>query len=633
MRSIKSILLGNALSNEQLSHEKLSRIWGLPIMASDAVSSVAYAVEEILLALVPLLGLVAVRYVGLISIPIIALLLMLIFSYAQIINHYPGGGGAYVVSKENFGRKPSLLAASCLVVDYILTVAVSISSSTAAITSAFPALEGQKVIIALVCITVVTLINLRGVSESSKIFGVPTYLFIATMFVLIITGFVRSISGTLMPIDYGAVHELIPEDTLSGITLILFLRAFSSGCAALTGVEAVSDAVPGFRDPPTKTARHVLYMLGTIIILIFGGTCLLAGTLKVIPLPGVTVMSQMANSVFGKGFMFYLLQFTTALILLLAANTAYNGLPILLSILASDRFMPLQFSHRGTKLSFSNGIMFIFITAGIMLVAFNADTHTLIPFYAVGVLISFTISQFGMFIKWTKLKEKGWHYKCIINGVGALVTFVAFIVVFVMKFSGGAWALAIVIPLIMLFMSYTHRHYALFGQAISIKDYKYHYKESTSKDKLPCIVLIHYLSKAALKTFDYANDISSDVTALHISTNPQNTEALKKQWDELGIGIPLTIIPTPYRDVLRLLDKYIIEREAKLSHGQTLTVVLTKFVSGGWQDKIFHNQTTFFIASKLARHKHVATVSVPFIYSIKGKEPKGQDAIEEFSSD
>jgi len=440
------------------------------------------------------------------------------------------------------------------------------------------------------------------------------------MFALIITGFIKGITGTLNPIDYTAAQELLPRETLSGITLLIFLRAFSSGCSALTGVEAVSDAVPSFRDPATKTARHVLYMLGTIIIIIFGGISFLASAIKVIPLPNVTVMSQMAEVVFGKGIMFYVIQFTTALILLLAANTAYNGLPILLSILSKDRYMPLQFAQRGTKLSFSNGIMFIFIAGALLLIAFKADIHALIPFYAVGVLISFTISQSGMFIKWTKLKEQGWRYKCLINGIGAIVTFIGMVVVFVMKFSGGAWVLAIVIPLIMLFMLYTHRHYTYFGKAISIEGYDYHYEESKSRDMLPCVVLIHNMNKASLKTFDYAKDISSNIVALHISTTPDHTKELKRQWEEFKITVPLTIIPTPYRDILQPLDQYIADRESKLLHGQRLTVVLTKFIGSGWQDRIFHNQTSYFIESKLVKHKNVVTVLVPYLYRAKDEE-------------
>lgn len=623
MLNLKDLILGKALKTDQLKGEKLSRTWGLPIMASDAVSSVAYAVEEILMALVPVLGFAAVRYVGLVSLPIVILLVILIFSYTQIINHYPNGGGSYVVSKENFGRRPALLAATCLVIDYIMTVAVSISSSTAAIISAFPVLEDFRIPISILSIALITLLNLRGMRESSKIFGIPTYFFIFIMAALIITGLFKYFTGALTPIDYSSAKNLT-QGVAESITLFLFLQAFSSGCSALTGVEAVSNAIPSFKEPSQKTAKQVLFMLGVIIVFIFGGTCFLASVLKVVPLEGVTVMSQMASKVLGNGILFYALQFSTSLILLLAANTAYNGLPILLAILAKDRYMPRQFAQRGTKLSFSNGILFIFFAGAFLLIVFRADTHRLIPFYAVGVFVSFTISQAGMFVKWVRNKEKGWRYKSLINGIGAVITFIGSIVVFITKFTHGAWMLLIAAPAIMFFMSFTHKHYYRFGKAISIEGYTYNYVKSETNDKLPCIVLIHNLSKAALKTFDYAKDISSNLTVLHISSTPQHTEVLKKQWEELGIDIPLTIIPAPYRDILQPLDQYITEREQQLEKGQHLTVVLTKFVGSGWRDAIFHNQTSFFIESRLRRHQNVATVLVPYIYNTKQKY-EGED--------
>jgi amino acid transporter len=578
-------------------------------MASDAVSSVAYAVEEILYALVPLLGILSVGYVGLVSIPIILLLVILVFSYSQIITKYPKGGGAYDVSKDVFGKKTSLAAASCLIVDYILTAAVSVSSSTAAIVAAFPELVSYKVIISIVCILFITLINLRGISESSKIFGVPTYLFILSMAILIITGFVRYSTGNLIAIEYTA-----PPEPLQGITLLLFLKAFSSGCTALTGVEAVSNAVPNFREPPVKTARHVLYMLGVIIIFIFGGTSFLASVIKVIPVENTTVISQMAQQIFNGGFMYYALQFTTALILLLAANTAYNGMPILLSILAHDKYIPKQFSHRGAKLSFSSGIMLISVISIILLIVFQADTHALIPFYAVGVLVSFTISQAGMFIKWLKIREKGWIYKSFINGFGALTTLVGSIVVFSMKFISGAWVIAVIIPVIMLFMAFTHKEYAKFEKAVSIESYDYKYKGNKSNNNKPCVVLIHNMNKGTLKTLDYALDISSNITALHISRTLSHTEALQKQWEKLGIDIPLTVIPAPYREIMQPLMDYITEREKKLEKSEHLTVILTKYI-GDWKYRIFHNQTSLFIESRLSNHKDSVTILVPYVTS------------------
>jgi len=612
LKKLKNLLLGKALTDDRLSHEKLSRLWGLPIVASDAVSSVAYAVEEILLAMVPLLGLLAVRYVGMVSISIILLLVILIFSYAQTITHYPKGGGAYDVSKENFGRGTSLAAAACLIVGYILTAAVSIASSAAAVVAAFPALAPYKVLISVACLSLITLINLRGASESSKIFGVPTYLFIASMTILIAAGLARVFTGTLEPIHYSAQSVVVSSGTLSSITLMVFLRAFASGCSGLTGVEAVSNTVPNFREPSVKTAKHVLYLLGGIVMFIFGGISFLAAQLQVMPLHDATVISQIADAVFGKGAMFYLLQFTTALILLLAANTAYSGLPVLLAILSHDRYVPKQFSHRGAKLSFSNGIILISVVSALLLVVFKADTHALIPFYAVGVLVSFTISQAGMFVKWLKMKTSGWRCKSLVNGFGALVTFVGSIVVLAMKFTEGAWVIAIVIPLIMWFMSFTHKNYHKYSQAISTEGYAYRPKESMNTNRQPCIVLIHNISKGTLKALDYAMGLSSNITALHISTTPHHTAHLEKRWRELKIGIPLTVIPAPHREALQPLSEYITECEAALEPGEILTVVMTEY-SGNRYYKLFHNHTPFYIEKLLSRHNSVVTVLVPYV--------------------
>lgn len=616
MVNLKKFLLGDALKDDQLKNQKLSRLWGLPIMASDAVSSVAYAVEEILMALMPALGLMAVNYVGLVSVPIILLLLILIFSYSQIISHYPNGGGAYVVSKENFGKKASLLAATCLIIDYIMTVAVSISSSTAAILSVYPNLEPYRIPISLICVGAITLINLRGVGESSKIFGIPTYAFIFSMMALIFTGVFRFFSGNLAPIQYepAQISHLLSQN-IQGMSLAVFLCAFSSGCSALTGVEAVSNAIPSFKEPSQKTAKQVLFMLGGIIAVIFGGTSFLATILKVVPLEGKTVLSQMGTMIFGNGIMFYILQLTTSLILLLAANTSYSGLPILLAILAKDHYMPVQFSQRGTKLSFSNGIMFIFAVSSFLLIIFNADTHKLIPFYSVGVFVSFTISQFGMFVKWMKFKSPGWQYKSIINGVGALVTFIGSIVVFTTKFSHGSWALLIVAPLLMFFMDATHKHYLRFLKGISVLGYDYKYKESVSSDVFPCVVLINKINMAALKTLDYANKITSNLTALHISVSHEETKRLQKQWENLKIGVPLKIIYTPYRDIVTPIREYIKERSEQLEEGENLTVVLTRISGNDFLNKLYHNQTTFFIEKELRKYENVATILVPYFYN------------------
>jgi len=609
LKKLKDFMLGKALTDDQMSHEKLSRIWGLPIMASDAVSSVAYAIDAMLL-------MIAAKFIGIVSLPVILLLIILIISYSQTIKQYPKGGGAYDVSKDVFGRQASLAAAACLIIGYILTVAVSIASSTAAVTAAFPALLPHKVTISVVCILLITLVNLRGMSESSKIFGVPTYLFIGAMAVLIAVGFFRYFTGNLQPIDYSAQPGVFPQEALLTLTPVLFLRAFASGCSGLTGVEAISNTVPSFKEPSVKTANHVLYMLGGVIILIFGGTGILTGLLNVVPVENATVISQITEAVFGKGVMFYFLQSATALILMLAANTAYNGMPVLLNILAHDSYVPKQFSHRGAKLSFSNGIIVISVISAVLLIAFKADTQALIPFYAFGVLVSFTISQTGMFIKWFKIKTKGWQYKSFINGFGALVTLVASVVVFAMKFKDGAWVIGIVIPAIMYFMHYTHKNYNRFDEAVSIESYDYKFKESASSGAEPCIVLIHRMNKGTLKTLNYAMTLSSNITALHISTTPGHTELLQKQWGKLEISIPLTVIKAPHREVLEPLHEYISARESEIEKGGSLTVVLTKFV-GSWRHRMFHNQTTIFIENLLNKHRNVSMAVVPFIYELR----------------
>lgn len=621
---LKDIIIGKPLKNSELSHEKLSRIWGLPIMASDAVSSVAYAGEEILLVLCPAVAMLgyarqmAYTYVLGVTLPIILLLLILIFSYSQIIDHYPNGGGAYIVSKENLGKAPSMLAAASLIVDYILTVAVSISSASAAVSSAFPALANFKVEMSLLFVALITLGNLRGLRESSKMFGLPTYIFIASMLIMIIVGLFRFATGTLHPIVYPiavsgqATRDM--QDAFVGLGLTILLRAFAQGCSALTGVEAVSNAIPNFKKPSQRNAKHVLYMLGCVIVLIFGGTTILEFNLRVLPITSATVTAQIASAVFGNSIMFYIIQIFTALILILAANTAYNGLPLLLYILAHDGYVPRQFSHRGTKLSFSNGIMLIFFAACILIIVARSDVHNLVPVYSIGVFISFTLSQVGMVKRWITQKGKGWQYKMLINGFGAIATFVGLMVAFIFKFTEGAWMLAIAIPALMLIMTYIHRHYQYVGTELTLKNF-YPYYRNPEVGSNQCVVLVQTINKSLLKSLNYANSISDDVTALHVCRHPEHAEELRRQWESLKIPIKLEIVLTPFQDIIKPFDEYIWEREKKLSHGQNLSVIIVKFVSEHWYDTVLHNQTTYFIERILSKHKNVSSIILPFHYS------------------
>lgn len=625
MLNVKNVLLGKPLKNSQLEGEKLSRLWGLPIMASDAVSSVAYAVEEILFVLIPVVGIGAAgafMFVPSIVLPILLLLLILAFSYSQIIEHYPNGGGAYIVSKENLGKWPALIAAASLMVDYIMTVAVSISASTAAIVSAFPSLFQFRIEISVFCVALITLGNLRGIRESSKIFGLPTYIFIGSMALMIVVGLFEFLTGNLHPIIYTAIQlkgSIVPKSNLvDSLTILVALKAFSSGCSALTGVEAVSNAIPSFKAPSQRNAKHILFMLAGVIIFIFGGTSILALITRAIPFTHATVVSQIANAIFGQTPMYFIIQIFTALILILAANTAYNGLPLLLSILAYDGYVPRQFSHRGTKLSFSNGIMFIFVIASILIIVFKSNTHALIPLYTVGVFISFTLSQYGMFVKWMRTKYKGWQYKSLINGFGALVTLVGSCVVLYFKFAEGAWMLAIAIPCIVLIMYYVNRHYQFIGKQLELKDFYPFYKKGEVQST-QCIVLVQSINKSLLKSLNYANSISDNITAVHICRHPEHAEELRKQWKDLDIPIKFEVILTSYRDVIKPLHKYLCEREANLHHGENLSVIVVKYMSEHWYDAVLHNQTTYYLERLLSKHKNVMTIMLPFHYSERAR--------------
>jgi amino acid transporter len=609
---IKHILLGRTLENKDLEGEKLGRFWGVPIMASDAVSSVAYAIEEMLLVLAPVLGLAALNYLGYVSAPIILLFIVLAISYSQIISSYPSGGGAYVVSSENIGRKTAMTAASALIVDYVMTVAVSLSAAAAALSAAFPALHGYRLPLALAFLCVITLLNLRGLRESSKVFGIPTYGFIAIMLALIFSGVAKFIAGGLSP----AASPVSAPPAAGGAGLVfLLLTAFSSGCSALTGIEAVSNAVPSFRQPAQRNARHVLFILAGIIIAIFGGSVFLVISLKIVPVAGNTVISQLGSAIFGTGPMYYLLQFATSLILLLAANTAYNGLPTLLAILAQDGYMPRQFMQRGTRLSFSNGILFIFFCAGLLMIVFNAETHSLIPLYSVGVFLSFTLSQGGMVMRWKRVKGAHYHYKLAVNGLGAIMTAAGTAIVFVTKFRQGSWLLAIVIPVIALVMNRIFAHYRFVANQLKSDNWLAHYHKSVSQDKNLCIVLVGAINRSSLKALNYANLLSSNVLALHISTDAQQSAVLKADWEKSGIDIPLEVVESPYRDLIGPIEAYIGRREAGLAPGDTISVVMTRFVEEHWFDNMLHNQTAYFIERRLRNHRNVATVLVPYLYS------------------
>ncbi|WP_446898692.1 APC family permease [Clostridium sp. LBM24168] len=601
-------LVGRSLKTEELKGEKLNVFWGLPILSSDAISSVAYAGEEILWVLIPVLGIMSYKYMFLAALCIVFLMFLVTLSYRQTIDAYPGGGGSYIVAKDNLGTVPGLVAGASLTVGYILTVAVSASAGTAAITSAIPEILPYKVAVTVLLIVIMTIGNLRGLRESSKTFGIPTYIFMIAILTMIIWGIfkVKIFGYTPAPV------YKIPNIT-GDITLFLFLRAFSSGCTALTGIEAVSNAIPNFEQPSQKNAKKVLGLLSLVVFMIFGGLSYLATLYHAVPNPRVTVVAQIASQVFGTNIFFYIIQATTAIILILASNTAFAGLPMLLAYIAKDGFAPRQFTKRGKRLGYSNGIVALGVISIILVVIFDSDTHYLMPLYAVGVFISFTLSQLGMFMRWKRKKESGWKYKSIVNGIGAFVTFATAVILGITKFINGAWIVFILIPIIVYFMIIIKRHYSEVARQLKLSIEERPKEINFEEQKRYVIVPIDTLNKSFLKALNYARTISDNIIVFHVSVDDEATDKLLKRWNEYDIGIPIIIKRSPYRSIVGPLIKFIESEEYSAGPKDTVTVVLPQFVVTKWWGNILHNQTSLIIRTMLLKRRNIAIVTVPYI--------------------
>lgn len=607
IKEFLDILLGEPLPNEQNSQEKYNVPFGLAVMASDAISSVAYAAEEILYVLIGVIGLMSYTWLGWISLMIIGLLFILTVSYIQIIRAYPHGGGAYMVAKENLGVKYGLIAGAALLIDYILTVAVSASAGVAAIISALPEVGRYKIELVIGLIVILTILNLRGVSESSKIFSLPTYLFIFSMIFMIIYGLIKY---TI----YGAPAPMVNEQikTFGEVSLFLILRAFSSGCSALTGLEAVSNSVPNFKEPSQKNAKMVMILLSSLILFIFGGTSLLARFYHAIPVGYPTVIAQIAHGVFGYSFMFYIIQISTAIILLMACNTAFTGFPMLMYVVGKDGYAPRQFTIRGKRLSFSTGIIALSFVACILAFVFKATTHRLIPLYSVGVFLSFTLAQTGMVLHWKKSKEKGWRKRALINGFGAAITILATIIIVYEKFTEGAWIVAILIPIIVIGMVSIKRHYNIVAEELSTSHENLKNAHLDKKISHVMIVPIASVNKAALKALQYARSITPDVIALNISTDKEAQEKLRIKWSELNTDIHLVTKYSTYRAVITPLLKYIEDMANATGENDTITIILPQFIVHQWWGILLHNHTSFFLRETLLKNKNVVISTYPY---------------------
>lgn len=607
---LRTALLGKRLKDSELNGEKFTVLWGIPIFASDAISSVSYAGEEILLVLIPVLGMAAYGKFLPVVAAIIGLLAILVLCYSQTIDAYPQGGGAYIVANENLGEKPGLIAGAALILGYILTVAVSSCAGAAAITSAFPSLFPHKALIAFLLICLLTWGNLRGMRESAVMFGVPTYLFILTMIALIVTGVVKYALGLYTP----AEQVIITENT-NELLLFVILRAFASGCTALTGVEAVSNGVPSFRDPAQKNAKKVLLAMAGFVCLVFLGVSLLICLYRIVPNEEATAVSQLAGAVFGGGsILYYVVQIMTVVILALAANTAFAGLPLLMALMAKDGYLPRQLVSRGSRLNFSRGILLLMAASAILVFALNGDQHLLLPLYASGVFISFLLSQMGMLVHWKRSKGRHWQAKAAVNAFGTLITGATLVVIVIMKFTSGAWVTLLCVALLVLLMLSIKRHYDKVAQDLRISSAEEAKALLRNVQPSKVILPVQSLSRSFIKTLDCAMGCGfSEIELYHVCSDENAALRLKEQIEALDVDAKFVYEVTAYRNVNEVLLRHVQAEAAALHEHQNLTVMMGALVVTNPLKAPLHNQTTQRLTRRMERYRNVSVFTVPYL--------------------
>ncbi len=629
--ALKRLLVGRPIATTEGEHRRLPKTVALATYSSDAISSTAYATEEILIVLTAGgagLGLALSKLVP-ISIVVAVLIFIVVASYRQTIFAYPQGGGSYLVSRDNLGKYPSLVAGASLLVDYILTVAVSISAGVAAIVSlpAFRSLAEHRVAVGIGLILLITVLNLRGLKESGSLFAVPAYTYIVSLALLIGYGLIRSYFG-----DLGPIPPPGPGDGFTGVLsggnlgLLLLLKGFSSGAVALSGIEAIADGVPNFKKKPSeaKNAADTLAIMGIILATLFVGVSVLAHHLAPYPTEHETVISQMGHAVYGGGPFYVILQFATASILTLAANTAFADFPRLSSIIARDGYLPRQFMSMGDRLVFSNGVVFLAVAAGALLAAFGGVTNALIPLYAVGVFTSFTLSQTGMVKRHLNLKEAGWKRGITINGVGAVATGIVLMVVAVSKFTAGAWLPIIVIPSIIALFVAIRRHYDRVGSVLAITPDEVRPQPMNHT----VIVLVGRIHKGVLKALAYSRSLRPQhIVALYVSFEEEDQLAMEKQWRDFKIDVPLEIKYSRYRELVRPVIEYIDEVDARWGD-DTVTVVIPEFVVGKWWEQVLHNQSALILKGRLLFRRGTVVTSVPYHVDAEGSEHRAGSAAE-----
>ena len=613
--TLKRLLVGKPIASSEQDHQRISKTIALAVFSSDAISSTAYATQQILFVIAfggssLLLGLSKLVPIAL---AVDVLLVLVTLSYRQTIFAYPSGGGSYIVTRENLGENPSLVAGASLMVDYILTVAVSVSAGVAAIISIpqFQDLEKHRVAVCLAIVLLITLANLRGLKESGRIFAFPTYAYIFILIALVFFGLTRTQFGW-----FGGIHK-IPFDAAKAnpglireggkLSLLILLRGFSSGAVALTGVEAISNGVPAFRRPESKNAATTLTWMATILGTLFLGVSILAHHLQPYPSDKVTAFAQMGKQVFGSGFTFWFLQLATAAILTLAANTAYADFPRLSSIIAHDGYLPRQLANRGDRLVFSNGVIVLAAMASVLIVVFGGLTDALIPLYAVGVFTAFTLSQAGMVKHHLRLREPAWRRGVAINGTGAVATAIVTVIFAVSKFKEGAWIPIVVIPVIVALFKAIHHHYSSVAAGLKVPlDYKPRRMNHT------VVVLVGGVHRGVLEALAYAKSLSPNrLLAVTVVSDEEEQEKIEQQWADRRIDIPLEIVHSPYRELTRPILRFIDELDARHDNS-IVTVVLPEFVVGTWWSQLLHNQSALFLKGRLLFRKGTVVTSVPY---------------------
>ncbi|MBM3475839.1 MAG: APC family permease [Armatimonadetes bacterium] len=614
---LRRLLLGHPLPTHAEVHERLTKMKALAIFASDALSSVAYGPEEILLALM-IVGTAALHLSVPIAIAIAVLLAVVTTSYHQTVHGYPSGGGAYVVAHENLGRWLGLVAGSALLIDYVLTVAVSIAAGAAAITSAVPELASHKVALCVAAILVIAWANLRGVRESGTVFALPTYAFIGLFLLLLGVGFTRMLSGSLAPVPppAQAAHIIHPATALS---LFIILRAFASGCATLTGVEAISNGVQAFHRPEARNAGKTLVAMAVLLGVMLLGTTVLARAMDVQPAAHETVISQIARAVLGGGPLYYALQAATALILVLAANTSFAGFPRLSAILARDGFLPRQLTNRGDRLVFANGILALALLASLLVVLFEGQTHRLIPLYAVGVFLSFTLSQAGMVRHWAKERGRGWALRSLVNGLGGAVTGVVLLIVVTTKFVHGAWVVCLLIPAAVAVLHAISRHYDSVAKQLSLNGISPEGADERAWQGPPKVVVpISGIHRGTLAALRFARSLSDDVRAVTVAVNPEASASLQAKWREWAPHVPLVVVESPYRSIMDPLLDFLHQTDAREPERGLAVVVLPEFITASWWQHLLHNQTALLLKTLLVYRRRQpgeasrVVINVPF---------------------